>query len=139
VPVRHSWFAEAEAGTTWDLSRAGRLSVALTDRTSLRIDGGPIFSDAIPGPIVTLCGPSDADYLRLTPTTNQLGEGQSLRVSLSLTATPAGWTREASPLFSLAAVRRVELTVVPNQALDAGPFEVRTFTITVLPDAGFSP
>jgi hypothetical protein len=138
VPVRHTWFAEAEANTTWDVSSTTQLSLALTDRTGLTIGGRPIFSGAIPGPIVTLCGPTDTEYLRLTPGTNQLVEGQPMRLTLSLTTTPAGWTREASPGFSLSAVRRVELTVVPNQQPDGGTFDVRTFTITVLPDAGFS-
>lgn len=140
IPVRHTWFAEAEGTTTWDLSRTTRLSLALTDRTGLTIVGRPIFSDAIPGPIVTLCGPTDAVYRRFTPRMNQLGEGQSLRVTLSITPTPtAGWDFEESPGFSLAEVRRVELTVVPNQQPDGGAFDVRTFTVTVLPDAGFLP
>ena len=145
VPVRHTWYAEAAAGTTWDLSNRGSLSLALGDVTTLTGLGLPIFSDAFPGPIVTLCGPAGGvEYLRLTPATNRLVErggvdGGGLRVSLSLEAAPTGWTREVSPGFSLAAISRVELTVVPNQSPDAGLFEVRTFTITVFPDAGFGP
>jgi hypothetical protein len=137
VFVRHTWYAEAEPNTTWDLSGRTQLSVALTDRTGLRFTGFPIFTSFFPGPVVTLCGATDADYLRLSPMTNQLGEGDTLRVTVNLTGATPGWTREASPGFSLGTVRRVELTVGPNPIPDGGAFEVRTFNVTVFPDAGF--
>lgn len=134
VPLRHTWFAEAEPGTLWDLSRRTAVSVVLQDRTDL---GSNLFSTAhFPGPVVTLCGALDTEYLRLTPATNQLAQGGSIRASLAFDGSTAGWSREQSASFNLARVKRIELTVGPVPVAGGGIFDVKTMTILVSPDAG---
>jgi hypothetical protein len=136
TPLRHTWFAEAEPGTTWDLSQRAVIRAALRDRSQL---GSNLFTTAhFPGPVVTLCGPLDTDYLRFSPTTNELVQrGAAVAVDLGLAGNTAGWTREQSAGFNLARVRRVELTVGPFPVANPGPFDVKTFAILVSPDAGF--
>jgi len=135
VPLRHTWFAEAEPGTTWDLSRRAVVQVALRDRSTL---GTNLFTTAhFPGPVVTLCGALDTEYLRWSPATNQLSQGGSVRQDLALSGTTAGWTREQSASFNPARVRRVEVTVGPFPVAMPGPFDVKTLSILVSPDAGF--
>lgn len=135
VPMRHVWFAEAEPGTTWDLSRRTTLTLALFDRSAL---GTNLFSTAhFPGPVVTLCGERAGDYLRLAPTTNQLSQNGALYVELPFDGT-TGWTRERSSAFDLSRVKRLEVTVGPVPVVNPGPFDVKTLTIVVTPDAGFA-
>jgi hypothetical protein len=135
VPLRHTWYAEAEPNTWWDLSRARVVQVSIVDRTQT---GTAVFTSAFPGPVVTLCGPTNADYLRLSPNTNQLASNGSIDVALGLTSTPAGWTVERFGAFSLDRVSRVEVTVGPVP-LDGGIFNVETFNFLIRPNAGFPP
>lgn len=136
VPIRHTWFAEAEPGTTWDLSRRTSVSLALFDRSEL---GTNLFSTAhFPGPVVTLCGERDGDYLRLSPSTNQLAQGGSVSAELAFDGSTPGWTRERTSAFDLARVKRIEVTVGPVPVMNPGPFDVKTLTIVVSPDAGFT-
>ncbi len=135
IPYRHTWYAEAERGTWWDLSRTSTLRIALTDRSQTMLT----YSTAnFPGPVVTLCGATDADYLRMSPNTNQLVNGRSLAVSLPLTGAPTGWTVERSTNFSLDRVTRVELTISPDYN-GGGIFAVETFIVVVQPTTGFQP
>jgi hypothetical protein len=139
-PIRHTWFAEAEGTSTWDLSQRTHLSVALDGLVELRFPGVPMFDTAwFPGPVVTLCGSRRHDFLRLSPVANQLTETGPWRGDVNLNG-GNGWVREVGGNFSLSQVRRVELTVGPNPKPGGGanPFDVRTFVINVLPDAGFS-
>jgi hypothetical protein len=135
TPLRHTWFAEAEPGTTWDLSRRTVIRVALRDRSQL---GSNLFATAhFPGPVVTLCGALDSEYLRFSPTVNELSQNGTLQVDLGLIGNTTGWTREQSAGFSPSRVARVELTVGPFPVANPGPFDVKTLSILVLPDAGF--
>ena len=135
TPLRHTWFAEAEPGTTWDLSRRTVIRIDFRDRSKL---GNNLFTTAhFPGPVVTLCGTVDTEYLRWSPTTNALAQGGSIAIDLGLAGNTSGWTREQSAGFSLAQVRRVEVTVGPFPVANPGTFDVKTMAILVSPDAGF--
>ncbi len=135
TPLRHTWFAEAEPDTTWDLSRRTVIRIGLRDRSEL---GNNLFTTAhFPGPVVTLCGAVDTEYLRWSPTTNALAQGGSVAIDLGLAGNTSGWTREQSAGFSLAQVRRVEVTVGPFPVANPGIFDVKTMAILVSPDAGF--
>ncbi|MBL8920308.1 MAG: putative metal-binding motif-containing protein [Myxococcaceae bacterium] len=134
VPLRHTWFAEAEPGSEWDLSRRTALELVLRDRTEL---GSNLFNTShFPGPVVTLCGPLNQHYLRLSPTMNQLAQQGTFRAALPF-AGMTGWSREQSPGFDLSRVTRVEVTVGPVPVVGGGLFDVKTLTIVVSPDAGF--
>jgi hypothetical protein len=136
VPLRHTWFAEAEPGAVWDLSRRTTITVSALDRSEL---GSNLFTTAhFPGPVVTLCGALDTEYLRLTPSTNLLAQGGAVNATVALDGTTAGLSKEQSSSFSLARVKRVELTVGPFPVANPTLFDIKTLSILISPDAGFT-
>ncbi len=138
VPLRHTWYAEAEPERFWDLSRRTSLALGLRDATEL---GNTLFTTAhFPGPVVTLCGATDTDYLRFSPTpSNLLAQGGRVRQAIPLVGPSPGWVREASAGFDLRHVRRVEVTVSPFPVPNGGLFEIKTFTIVIDQGTGFLP
>ncbi len=129
----HLWYAEAPAGTWWDLSMASTLRLPITSTAVGTIVGG--VWDA-PGrfenAIIQLCGDSETDYQRYTPTTAaqhfRLGP-QTIRVPLR-PVTADGWSKAGSAGFTLSHVRRIEVLVSPETGAGI------TFTNRFLTDAG---
>ncbi len=117
----HLWYAEAAAGTWWDLTTAQSLVLPVN---STYIGSG-WDSTRLANPIVQLCGDDDATYQRYTPAGPLLSNG-SLTVEVPL-RTPAGWS--ISGTIDLSHVRRIEVLAVPQ----AGT----TFTNRFRTDAGW--
>lgn len=128
----HLWFAEAPAGTWWDLSMASAVRLPITSaavgNTGAVWDTAARFENAV----IQLCGDSDADYQRYTPTALakhfKLG-AQTLRVPLR-PAVADGWSAAGSANFDLSHVRRIEVLVSPETSTGI------TFTNRFLTDAG---
>lgn len=124
----HLWYAEAPAGTWWDLSGASALRLPLY---SSSVGAGAVWNTTrFENAVIHLCGDTDTVFQRYTPTAaaQQLQLlGQTLRVPLR-PASGSGWSA-SNPTFDLSRVRRVEVLVSPGAP-------GITFTNRFLTDAG---
>ena len=127
----HLWYAEAPPGTWWDLTTATALRLPVT--SSAVGNAGAVWDTAgrFENAVVLLCGDTDTDFRRYTPTTVaqhfKLG-AQTLRVPLRPIAAD-GWTASSAP-FDLSKVRRIEVLLAPETSVGI------TFTNRFLTDAG---
>ena len=130
----HLWYAEAPAGTWWDLTqaRALRLPVTSSAVAGMNLDAGlwnmpGRFENAI----IQLCGADDTSFQRYTPTAPAqrfTTSAQTLRVPLR-PVTADGWSA-SNPAFDFSRVRRIEVLLAPETAPNV------TFTNRFLTDAG---
>lgn len=127
----HLWYAEAPAGTWWDLSLSQALRLPVT--SSAVANSGAVWdtTSRFENAIIHLCGDSDTDFQRYTPTTTpqhfKLGS-QTLRVPLRPVTTD-GWSA-SNAAFDLSRVRRIEVLLAPEISTGI------TFTNRFLTDAG---
>lgn len=136
----HIWWIEAAGNKTWDLSRGPKLTLALD--WSVAFPGHPPW-ESLDQPVVHVCGAGPMTMTRYVHSAGSLLGGSfanpmgSVNALLNLAA-PAdnGWVIGQSPGLDITKVKRLELLV---QATDAGSMTRPTFTITFLPDAGFTP
>lgn len=118
----HLWFAEAPAGTWWDLTAAQSLVLPV----NASFIGSGWDSTRLANPIVQLCGDDDAIYQRYTPDSARLTSGA---LTLVVPLRPAaGWTVTGAG-FDLSHVRRIEVLAVPQANT--------TFTNRFRTDAGW--
>ncbi len=123
----HLWYAEAPAGTWWDLSNASALVLPYT--SAAVANAGAVWDtfSRFPNAVVHLCGDTDQNFQRYTPSMARFALGpNTLRVPL---AGGSGWST-SNPSFDLSHVRRVEVLLAPE--VSAGV----TFTNRFLTDAG---
>ena len=130
----HLWYAEAPAGTWWDLSSASALRLPLT---SSGVASATLVANLweMPGrfenAVIQLCGDSDTVFRRYTPTT----AGQHFKVGSQVLRVPLrpvaadGWSA-SNASFDLTHVRRIEVLMSPETTVGI------TFTNRFLTDAG---
>ena len=123
----HLWYAEAPGGTWWDLSTVSTLVLPYTSAAVANAGGVWDTFSRFPNAVVHLCGDTDQNFQRYTPSAARFALGaNTLRVPL---AGGSGWsTSNAS--FDLTHVRRIEVLLAPE--VSAGV----TFTNRFLTDAG---
>ncbi len=129
----HLWFAEAPAGTWWDLSQARALRLPVT--SSAVGSSGPSVNIWSPGrfenAVIHLCGETDAVFQRYTPTI----PAQHFKTSSQILTVPLrpvtadGWSA-SNAAFDLSHVRRIEVLLAPETSPGI------TFTNRFLTDAG---
>ena len=130
----HLWYAEAPAGTWWDLSQASALRLPVTSSAvaNSNFDAGVWnMAGRFDNAIVQLCGEDDAVFQRYTPTVAAQRFKtltQTLRVPLR-PVTADGWST-SNPTFDLSRVWRIEVLLAPETANGI------TFTNRFLTDAG---
>jgi hypothetical protein len=127
----HVWYAEAPAGTWWDLSTATALKLPITSSAVANVGGVWNEAGRFENAVIHLCGDDETTFQRYTPTVTaqQFRTGnQTVRVPLRPTAAD-GWTA-SNANFNLARVRRIEVLVAPEVAPGI------TFTNRFLTDAG---
>jgi hypothetical protein len=127
----HLWYAEAPAGTWWDLSAASALRLPVTSAAVANVGGVWDMAGRFENAVIHLCGDTDTTFQRYTPTAVgqhfRLGS-QTLRVPLRPLAAD-GWSA-SNATFDLSRVRRIEVLLAPE--VSAGI----TFTNRFLTDAG---
>ena len=114
----HLWYAEAPAGTWWDLSQASALRLPVTS-SAVSSSGMPItiwnnvsrFETAV----IQLCGDTDAVFQRYTPTI----AARNFKISFQVLTVPLrplaadGWSA-SNPAFNFSRVRRIEVLLAPD-------------------------
>ncbi|MDP3151974.1 MAG: putative metal-binding motif-containing protein [Archangium sp.] len=130
----HLWYAEAPAGTWWDLSQASALRLPVVSSAVGSIAAGVWTMTArFDNAVIHLCGDAETDFQRYTPTavSQRFTTGPQI-VRVPLRPVPAdGWS-VSNAAFDLSRVRRIEVLVAPEKT-DGG---VITFTNRFLTDAG---
>lgn len=127
----HLWYAEAPAGTWWDLSQASSLRLPLVSSAVGNTGGVWNTAARFENAVIHLCGDAETDFQRYTPTAAsqrfRLGS-QIVRVPLRPVAAD-GWSA-SNAAFDLSRVRRIEVLVAPETANGI------TFTNRFRTDAG---
>ena len=133
----HVWYAEAPAGSPWDLSRQDlKLKLSWTDTfTPVALTkgafGDPATGDAY-NPVVYLCGAVDQDLIRYRirlPADAFKVNDTSFLATFPLPATSGPYLVGIGSGFDTARVRRLELVV----------YSTTSFTITLGGSTGFVP
>lgn len=127
----HLWYAEAPAGTWWDLSRASALRLPVTSSAVGNLGAVWDTPGRFENAVIHLCGDTDTAFQRYTPATPAQHfkvSAQTVRVPLRPVADD-GWAA-SNPSFDLSRVRRIEVLLAPATAGNT------TFTNRFLTDAG---
>lgn len=134
----HVWYAEAPAGTWWDLSLATalRLPMMVSSVASASTNGVWTTPGRFENPIIHLCGDAETDFQRYTPTlASQRMRSSAFTPAFGLVRVPLrpvaadGWSASNAG-FDLSHVRRIEVLVSPETTAGI------TFTNRFLTDAG---
>ncbi|MBK7857398.1 MAG: putative metal-binding motif-containing protein [Archangiaceae bacterium] len=138
----HVWYAEAPAGTTWDLSKPG-LKFHLQFTTSMVRQNATSPWNQFAQPFVLVCNTTATRLSRYRPYNNgqpneSLMQTASQTVNTNMpfgaAGADAGWLI-AAPGADLTQVKRIEIVLQPR---DNGTM-VPAFTATFNPNTGFKP
>ena len=126
----HVWFAEAPAGTWWDLTPSTQLRLPFVFSMVGSSAGGWDTPGRFINPIIQLCGETESSFRRYTPNATLFSVGTATKVISVPLAGGAGWAIDGSASFDVKKVRRVEILAAPEDTASV------TFTNRFVTDAG---